>query len=346
MLVRDLGSSQLFSLKALARRSVSISAVVTGAVLFTVTLPLWLPGAWLLDRIRGRAAVACLTFIHGFLLMEIAGLAALFAVFLLRPGLGARRYADCNFAIQTWWAGSLYALARRLFGLRLEVTGQDQARAAPHVLLPRHVSFGDTIFACVLISAPYGVRHRYVLKSALRWDPCIDVAGHRLGCCFVERGQGLGDVQSAAIAAACADLAPGEGVLIYPEGTRHTPAKRAQRLDQLRRRDPQALAEAEQLERVLYPHTSGAWAAFQGAGFPDALFMAHTGFEGSANFASLWRGDLRGACVRLRFWRVPAGEIPRELTAFRGWLVAQWQRMDREVAALEAAAVSGPGDGG
>lgn len=329
---------------AILRRSLSISLVGLTALLLTLTAPLWIPLSWVFDRLEQRCALPCLVFITAFLAMELLGIAALFSVWLLRPALGAAVYRRTNFRIQLWWTTSLLACAQRLFGLRLMVEGADQAAAAPHILMPRHVSFGDTIFACALVSAPYGIRHRYILKAPLRWDPCIDIAGHRLGCCFVERGQGRGISQFETIAAACSGLADDEGILIYPEGARHTAFKRQERIAQLRRLDPEAVALASRLKHVLYPHIGGTYAAFRGSGFPDALFLAHSGFEGSAKLASIWQGRLRGTEVRLRFWRVASREIPREPEAFARWLLTQWQRMDREVDTLDRAGPRALGD--
>jgi hypothetical protein len=40
--------------------------------------------------------------------------------------------------------------------------------------------------------------------------------------------------------------------------------------------------------------------------------------------------------MRIRFWRVPFAEVPKDEAGARAFLFAQWDRMAREVAALEA----------
>ena len=66
----------------------------------------------------------------------------------------------------------------------------------------------------------------------------------------------------------------------------------------------------------------------------DLLFCAHTGFEGSASFASLFNGSWLDTVVRMRFWRVPYAEIPTDPEAQRAFLFDAWERMNREVADL------------
>lgn len=332
-------------ISAPARRSLSISLIGLSAGLVTALLPLWLPALWLLDQFKRRhiksSALACVAFIWIFLWMEITGLLLLGAVWLIRPFVSASRYADLNFSIQSWWARRLLAGATRLFNLQIEIENHELAASA-HVLMPRHVSIGDTVFASTQISSKFGIRHRYVLKSELLWDPCIDICGHRLGCTFVQRGSGQGQTEAKRITKNCSDLEEKEGALIYPEGTRYSPKKRAQRIAGLQKRDPAAAQAAEKMQYVLYPHSSGPKAIFDGAGtadgqWPDALFMAHSGFEGSASFASLWRGGVQNAVIRIKFWRVPGTDIPRDSDEFQSWLLQQWRRMDDEVTQLAAA---------
>jgi hypothetical protein len=45
--------------------------------------------------------------------------------------------------------------------------------------------------------------------------------------------------------------------------------------------------------------------------------------------------------MRIRFWRVPFAEVPKDEAGARAFLFAQWDRMAREVAALEALNRSG-----
>jgi hypothetical protein len=60
----------------------------------------------------------------------------------------------------------------------------------------------------------------------------------------------------------------------------------------------------------------------------DVVICAHTGLESASSFGDLWRGDLVGATVRVRLWRVPFAQLPTEPDAQMSWLFEQWQRVD------------------
>jgi len=47
-------------------------------------------------------------------------------------------------------------------------------------------------------------------------------------------------------------------------------------------------------------------------------------------------GALRGAVVRVCFWRVPFDEIPTERSARQAWLLEQWQAIDDWIEAQAA----------
>ena len=69
--------------------------------------PLWLPVAWLLDRAHGRSALlATLCAAQTWLLLEVAGVAVSFWIWLTAGG-GQRAASDPrNGRLQDWWAGS------------------------------------------------------------------------------------------------------------------------------------------------------------------------------------------------------------------------------------------------
>jgi hypothetical protein len=56
----------------------------------------------------------------------------------------------------------------------------------------------------------------------------------------------------------------------------------------------------------------------------DVVFLAHFGFEGTATFHDLWRGELIGRRVRVRLRRVRGSEIPSDRDAKIDWLYSQW----------------------
>lgn len=260
--------------------------------------------------------------------LEALGLLAAGALWLARPLLGARRFTTANFRLQCWWARSLFAGARRLFDLGLDVTEGDALRPGPILLLLRHASVADALLPAVLVSGRTGRRLRYVMKRELLRDPCLDVVGQRLPNAFVRRGTGDA-AETARIRELARGLGPDEGVLLYPEGTRWTPARRRAVIDRLARSaDPKLLERALALQWLLPPRLGGVLALLEAAPEADVVLGVHTGFEGVRSLADLWSGALIGRRIRVHFERIPAAAIPAGREARIEWIYDQWARLD------------------
>lgn len=280
-------------------------------------------------------AVRALLFFLWYLACELVGVAASLVLWIAwRVDRDDARWTARNYDLQHWWARVLGRVALRIFGVRLRVSGDDSPFGErPVLLFVRHASVADTILAALLVSVPHGVRLRYVLKRELLWDPCLDIVGNRIPNVFVRRDSGESQKEIAAVAELARGLGPGDGVLIYPEGTRFTPGKKARIVEKLRRdgRDD-AAREAEELRHVLRPRSGGALALLEMAPHADVVFLAHTGFEGSASFDRFANGALVGATVHAELRVVPAGQVPEGRDARRAWLLEQWRLVDEFVA--------------
>jgi 1-acyl-sn-glycerol-3-phosphate acyltransferase len=323
-----------------SRRGITIPGYVGLSLLLGVTYPVLAVGALGVDLVRRSPGVLlrCVTFLLVYGLCETAGLLASFGVWLAG---GARRrsraFLDRNFRLQCWWADSLFRSARALFGMRLVVEGEDALPAHRFLLMPRHASIADTVLPAVLLSKRRGIRLRYVMKRELLWDPCLDVVGQRLPNAFVRRGSVDGAREIGAVARLAADLGPEEGILIYPEGTRFTPAKRERVLARLRGASDPLLAErASSLRHVLPPRLGGPLALLDARPDADVVFCAHVGLEGARTFRELFRGNLVGRTIRVAFWRVPAADVPAGREGRVAWLYANWARLDAWVGAAGA----------
>jgi 1-acyl-sn-glycerol-3-phosphate acyltransferase len=320
----------------------TIPAVALVAAGMVATTPVWAPIALVIDVVRGapRVALRCGLFLTWFAACELAGLlgaGASIGVARLWPQ-GSERGL---YALQRAWSGALFAGARRIFGFRLEVDGAEHAAGTPLLLFLRHASMADTLLPAVLVANVFGTRLRYVIKRELLIDPCLDVVGHRLPNYFVDRFSEEGSREAAAIGALAADLGKGDGVLIYPEGTRYTPEKRERIIARLAAAgDAEGAARAAALHHVLPPRSGGPLALLEAAPQADVVFCAHAGFEAAATFPSLWRGDLVGRTIRVRFWRVPRSEIPGGGAERRAWLYGQWRRIDEWLDEVAAAGAS------
>jgi 1-acyl-sn-glycerol-3-phosphate acyltransferase len=310
------------------------------ALLVTVSSPVTLPLAFLYDVARGRVALpVCRTLLLALfgVWWECLGILASTGLWVVSgPWTGCKEevYLRRNFHLQCLWGRGYALVGRFLFRLRVEVEAADAGFGdQPIILFMRHASSADTMLPVYLVSDPYGVRLRYVLKRELLWMPCLDIVGNRLPNYFVDRESDNIEEETARVGWLVKGLAKDEGVLIYPEGTRYTKKKRAHILKRLAEKGhARRLAQAEELDHVLPPKLGGALALLACNENADAVFCAHTGFEGSATPGSLLKGELIGKTVRVKFWRVPFAEIPATEEARIDWLYMQWGKVNTFVA--------------
>ena len=73
-------------------------------------------------------------------------------------------------------------------------------------------------------------------------------------------------------------------------------------------------------------------AALASAPHADVVLVAHTGLEHLSTAADLWDGLPMDSTVRMRWWFVPAAEVPRAADELEHWLYARWAELDRWVA--------------
>lgn len=307
-------------LRRWGRRALTLSLLLLAGGLAFLASPLLLPlGLWeALDRRRCRARAGL--FLLLLLAAELGGVLAALLLWLLRAGPAAHR------RLQAGWARLLLFGAARIFRLRFEVEGDAEAARGPVLVLLRHVSLADTLLPGVFLSDRHGLFLRYVLKAELLWDPCLDIVGQRLPNAFVRRDGQAEDQQ--AVADLARDLGPDEGLLIYPEGTRFSPARRARSLEKLAASDPRRHARALALHHSLLPRPGGVLRALETAPGLDVVIGAHVGFEGITTLRELSDGRLVGRRIHLRFQRFLARDLPTEPEARVDWLDARWAELD------------------
>jgi 1-acyl-sn-glycerol-3-phosphate acyltransferase len=313
-------------LRRVLRRALTIPAFVLGLLGWLALLPAVLPAALVVDLLLRRRLAAtrgCVALL-AFLAFEVYGVAAVAAL-----ALTGRASPDRLYALQSRWAEALLGALLRLYAMRLEVEGLDALAPGPIVLVGNHVSVADALLPVAFASARRGLRLRYVAKGELVWDPCVDLAGHFLPNVFVRRGSADTPGDLARVQRLLDGLGPGDGVVLFPEGTRFTAAKRDALLA---RREAEGATGKTGRDRALRclmpPRTGGLLALFErGAGL-DVVFMAHTGLEGLVRLPDLWSGRLVGGTLRVAFWRTPAGARPTGRDAQVEWLYGEWERLD------------------
>ena len=234
-------------------------------------------------------------------------------------------------ALQSTWVDSILRVARRMLRLDLDIEGADELGTAPAdgplIVLCRHASMVDTLVPAKLLF-DRGYRVRYVLKDELLWDPALDIIGHRLPNCFVDRSSTDKAAELDAIGALAAGAGPGEALVIFPEGTRWSPEKRHRAIERLRTDDPAAAERAERLTSTLLPRPAGTLALLAGRPDADVVIVSHTGLEGLAGPKDALRLLPLRRPMQVSFRRVRRGEVPDSPDAQRDWLLDQWTQVD------------------
>jgi 1-acyl-sn-glycerol-3-phosphate acyltransferase len=311
--------------------------IVSFWALFTAALPLSLAAAVVADlrglRRRRWPRARAVLFGELFLCCEVVGLlAALICWLAAGAGLAVsrERFVAWNAAMQGVWVATLLGGAARIFGLSFHTEGIEHTQRGPFILFVRHGSTADTVLAGALIARPHKILLRYLLKKELLWDPCLDVVGNRMPNVFLDRSGSMREQELAAVRELASEMGPSDGLLIYPEGTRFSPAKRERALEKLAEfGEPGLLERANRMRCVLPPRPGGPLAILDAAPGVDAVFMAHTGFEGAARFSEFFGGALIGRQVQVKLWRIAAAEIPAEADERLLWLFDQWLEVDR-----------------
>ena len=306
----------------------------------TVTVPIWVPLSAIISLLPGlRGCLRCGLFLTGYLWCECIGIVISFFIWIRHgPYRGAssraKKFLQANFRLQCGWAGSLERLGRHIFGISFEVSGGEALNGPGVIVIPRHASIGDTILPVRLYGQPRDRHLRYVLKRELLFDPCLDIVGNRLPNYFVDRFSDDPARELDGVASLLKGLSKSEGVVIYPEGSRFSAAKREKVLEKLSGDDR---IRAQRWTRLLPPRYGGILALLQANPQLDLLFCAHVGLEGSADFYSLINGSWVNSTIKVHFWRVPFAEIPKDLDDQRHFVVESWDRMQREVSVLQSA---------
>lgn len=316
------------------RRSVTVPAFSAALLAWGVLLPVLLPAALARDLLGGRrlAATRSVLAILSYLALELFGVAAVTALVVTRRNTPARLHA-----LEWRWADVQLRALLRLFSMRLAVEGLDALLPGPVLVLGNHVSVADALLPAAIAGARGGLRVRYVAKGELIWDPCVDLACHILPNVFVQRGQADTPGDLARVVGLLDGVGPADGVVLMPEGTRFTPAKRAALLAKREAEGPrERLARDRALRCLMPPHTGGILALLERTPL-DVVFMAHVGLEGVVRLPDLWSGALVGRTLRVTFWRLPGAGIPPEREARIDWIYDQWERLDAFIARARAA---------
>lgn len=312
---------------------------VVALTALTLLAPLLLAAALVVDlallalRRKPMMAVRLLAFAWVFLVGELRGIVVLLAIWAGSLGRDTRRRRFRVYRLRQRWMGGHLGALRRLFRLSFEVEGLDDVSPGPVVILMRHASIIDNTMPDALIGTRHDMGLRFVLKRELRTLATIDFGGGLVPTAFVARGSGDTDRELELLRQLPVGMASDEGLLIYPEGTRHTPAKLARAQEIIRERQPHVAPFADRLEHTLPPRLGGPLAVLEASRGMDVVLCGHVGLDGFEHISDIWAGGLVGNTVKVRFWRYPAAEVPEDHDQRVRWLYARWLVLDEWVGA-------------
>ncbi|MCA9831450.1 MAG: 1-acyl-sn-glycerol-3-phosphate acyltransferase [Dehalococcoidia bacterium] len=327
---------QRLLLGAHTRRMITVPTYVGLWLAGTLLLPIVIPIAAVTDIIARRNFAITRTMLQAYVYVSVEFVGLLVILYL---GMNRWRYSKEEWhrkhvRLEGWWAQVQFTWAVRIFRLKLQVEGDDELAVGPYLLFIRHVSIVDNLIPAVFAVQRRNIALRWVLNWYLMRDPCIDIVGHRVGCTFVRGGTDHSQREIHRIREMADNLGPGEGVIIYPEGTLFSPSKQEKVVSRLVERSDAEVAEfARGLRNVLPPRLGGTIALLETHPDVDVVFCAHSGLEAALDKASILGGGLVGKELRIKFWRVPAAEIPKHRDELRRWLFDEWNKVDDFVTA-------------
>lgn len=317
------------------RRTVLYLGYVLMLAFLVVVLPVALPILAVVDLLKQtdffmvRAALFTFVYVvYELLGVIIACTINVFSGYWLSKRL-YHRHLRMHFWLQQWWVGTIMRIGFKIFSVRLEIENKETLGGRrPFILFLRHASMLDTIIP-PYIFYPMGIHLRIVLKRELLWDPSLDISFQNMINAFVRRGSGQGQKEIEKVSRLMEGLGAYEGVMIYPEGTRFTTAKKQRILEKIAETgDVVALERAKSFQRILPPRPGGPMALLERNDCADAIFCAHAGLERAATFHDLRHGGIIGKTVYMKFWRVPFEQIPTNYNGRLEWLYTEWKKID------------------
>jgi 1-acyl-sn-glycerol-3-phosphate acyltransferase len=309
--------------------------VLAFALLVIVCSPMWL-----------LVAAVCAPFVAGwlrpirvawlvtaYLLVEAIAITAMFGMWVASgfgwkvrgPAFQRAHYRLCGRLLRV-----LYRQAKWVLRLTVEIGGAIPdvlPVGRPLVLLSRHAGPGDSFLLVHALINWYGREPRIVLKSALQWDPAIDILLNRLPSRFIVPGSG----QTAA--AQIRDLATGldddDALVIFPEGGNFTPERWRRGIERLHRLGLHKMARrAAEMRNVLPPHPGGVIAALDASPRATVVLVGHTGVDHMRTAGDVWRELPMDKIIMMHWWLDPPEDVPVSEEARIEWLYGWWARID------------------
>jgi 1-acyl-sn-glycerol-3-phosphate acyltransferase len=298
------------------------------------TMPVWLLIGAIVSpfgsgRLRGLRVIWVVTV---YLTAEVVALTVLFGLWV-GSGFGWKirspRFQRIHYVLTGRFLTILFRQVCWALRVNVAIVGPNPDVAAPgkpDLVFCRHAGPGDSFLLIHALVNWYDREPRIVLKDTLQWDPMIDVMLNRLPSRFITASPVGAEAQIAALATG---LDHNDALVLFPEGGNFTPHRRVRAIERLHRLGMHAMAErAERMRHVLAPRPGGTLAALDAAPDAGVSWVAHTGLERLITVGDIWRELPTNKTIVMRWWSVPAEEVPAGRDERINWLFDWWAKID------------------
>lgn len=248
--------------------------------------------------------------------------AIMLASLLLLPFSRKACRAVIRWCADTWW-GWCVAAAELVYGVHVEITGDDVPPRENALLIVNHQQMVDIPVLMKLAKTKGRLGDmKYFIKQELKWVPGMGWGLQMLDAVFVARDWAADRERIRRTFARLVEGRVPMYLVSFSEGTRLTPAKLAA---------AQAYARDHGLpvpRHTLVARTKGVVASIEGLrGHLDAVYDLTIGYE--RGVPSLWQ-YLQGLVrrIHLHVRRVPISELPESADELRQWVLERWREKD------------------
>ncbi len=231
------------------------------------------------------------------------------------------------YRINMWWACVVWRwwgwIIERMHGTRLVFEGDELPEGESAIVIANHQAMADVVLVLSLARRKGRLADcRWIVKDDMKYLPFLGWGMLFLDYLFVKRDWNKDrDTALAAFARYRERLAP-LWLVLFPEGTRQTPAK----LQESQRYA--AKTGQEPPRHVMLPRSKGFVASLHGLrGKIDAVYSICIRYPGKPPGVADFFG---GACpeISFRVRRFVLADLPTEDQAVADWLTAEFRRMD------------------
>ena len=320
------------------RRPLSSSFVVVATIVAPIVAPVALLAAAIVDvltrtprfrRTRGIALIASL------IVIDFIGQVLVFGCWLISPfgfAMDSPRNQRCNQSVMTFWTRRLMSAISLITPLPIDYSELDESLLGGNaIVVGRHRSLLDAVFPAQLFGSRRLTAY-YTLKEDLRWEPNIDIVGHRMGHVFVTRSPADLESELEPIRALASRIDGSSVGVIFPEGTFFSETRRLRALASIENANPEHLAQAEKLQYLLPPRPAGTLALLDGAPNADVIMLGHVGFEPFGTIKDILLNMGAHHRVSVRAWRFDRSTVPTDASEQVSWLFDRWIEMDTWIA--------------